>query len=430
MSKELAIKVDNISKRYRLGVVGSKTIREDVKNLFKKIVRKNNSINVSTEVNDRTVLSSKSEYVWSLRNVNFEIQRGDVIGIIGRNGAGKSTLLKILSRITAPTEGEIKINGKIASLLEVGTGFHPELTGRENIYLNGSILGMTKGEINRKIDAIIDFAEIQRYVDTPVKRYSSGMYVRLAFSIAAHLEPDILIVDEVLAVGDTSFQRKCINKMSEISKKDGRTILFVSHQMATIQSLCSKTILLENGSVKFHGNVEDGIELYLSTNKDKSNSLSIENSLNRTGSGKVIFSNFHFETNEGVEIDTVLTGQEMVLVFKLLNKTEDIVENVNVGFSLHDNHEIGLANIYSSYQKENFTLKKGYNEIRFKLRKVNVTPGSLIVKGRIEIKNEESDCYLDNLGSIMVEMGDFYNTGQVGQINWGKFLIEGTWSKL
>lgn len=429
MKREVVIKVENIAKRYRLGIVGSKTIKEDLRRWYDKIFRNGDTFKDEGELNDRTLVSEKSQYVWSLKDISFQVEKGDVLGIIGRNGAGKSTLLKVLSRITAPSDGEIKIKGKIASLLEVGTGFHPELTGRENIYLNGSILGMTKEEINQKIDAIIEFAEIQRYIDTPVKRYSSGMYVRLAFSIAAHLEPDILIVDEVLAVGDASFQRKCINKMAEISRKDGRTILFVSHVMASIQSLCTKTIVLDNGTVKFQGSVEKGIELYLESNQSEDLGKNIETSKNRTGNGKVIFSNFHFETKDGVRIDTVLTGQDLVLVFKLLNTTGETIENVNLGFSLHDNYDIGLANLYSVYQKELFTFQKGYNEIKFNFKKVSMTPGYVTVKGRIEVGEEESDFLQNDLGSILIEMGDFYNTGEIGQSNWGKFLIDGTWLK-
>lgn len=422
----IAIKVEGISKKYRIGVVSSKTLKKDLIHFFKNFLKKDKTEHTVVE-NDRTLIDS-SEYVWSLKDVNFEINKGDVVGIIGRNGAGKSTLLKILSRITAPTGGEIKLNGKVASLLEVGTGFHPELTGRENIYLNGSILGMSKSEITNKLDDIIEFAEVQRFIDTPVKRYSSGMYVRLAFSIAAHLEPDILIVDEVLAVGDAAFQKKCIHKMKEISEKNGRTILFVSHVMASIQSLCSKTILLDNGKVRFIGNVEEGINKYLES-KEKTHFSSIEESKDRQGNGKVIFSDFYFENENGVRIDTILTGHALSLVFKLKKCVAGVVSEIDLGFSLHDNYDIGLSNVYSSYQKKIFDSNEEYFLVKFVLPEVNFSPGYLSVRGRVLVSGEESDYYNNVLGGILVEMGDFYKTGVIGQTNWGKYLIKGQWLK-
>jgi len=224
------------------------------------------------EANDRSSKGS-SEYVWSLRDINFDIEQGDSVGIIGRNGAGKSTLLKILSRVTAPTTGKMKVKGRIASLLEVGTGFHPDLSGRDNIYLNGAILGMRKHEIRKHFDAIVDFAGVERYIDTPVKRYSSGMYVRLAFAVAAHLESEILIVDEVLAVGDAEFQKKCLGKMGEVSKGEGRTILFVSHNMAAIKSLCRKIVLLKNGHLAFEGTAKSGLDYYINEATENSGYL-------------------------------------------------------------------------------------------------------------------------------------------------------------
>lgn len=236
-----AIKVENLSKAYQLGEIGTGTISRDLERWIARVRGKEDPFLTIGEVNDRTSKGT-GNIVWSLKDINFEIQQGDAVGIIGRNGAGKSTLLKLLSRVTSPTSGTIKVKGRIASLLEVGTGFHPELTGRENIYLNGAILGMRKKEITRKFDEILDFAGVERYVDTPVKRYSSGMYVRLAFAVAAHLESEILIVDEVLAVGDAEFQKKCLGKMGEVSKGEGRTVLFVSHNMDSILRLCSKSI--------------------------------------------------------------------------------------------------------------------------------------------------------------------------------------------
>ena len=255
------IKVEDLSKQYRLGNVGTGSIAHDVNRAWYKLRGKEDPYLKIGESNDRTQ-KGNSEYVWALKDINFEVKQGEVLGIIGRNGAGKSTLLKILSRTTTPTTGSVKIRGRVASLLEVGTGFHPELSGRENIFLNGAIMGMTKQEIKRKFDEIVDFAGVERYIDTPVKRYSSGMYVRLAFGVAAHLDSEILIVDEVLAVGDSDFQKKCLGKMGEISNGQGRTVLFVSHDMTNMEALCKNAILLENGKMVQTGSIKNVISSY------------------------------------------------------------------------------------------------------------------------------------------------------------------------
>lgn len=265
---EQLIKIENVSKEYRLGVIGTQTLRGDIQRWF-ALVRglddpaiKIGQLNV---LNKKGNLGNTDQYIWALENINLEICKGDVLGIIGKNGAGKSTLLKILSQVTTPTLGTIKIRGKIASLLEVGTGFHPELTGRENIFLNGAILGMTRREIRVKFDEIVSFSGIEQYIDTPVKRYSSGMFVRLAFAVAAHLDPDIMIVDEVLAVGDVEFHKKAIQKMKEVSRGDGRAVLFVSHNLSSIKYLCNRAILLNQGKIYYEGGVDDTIEKYLQT---------------------------------------------------------------------------------------------------------------------------------------------------------------------
>src|SRR5690554_6820688 len=242
------LELTNISKQYRLGYVGTGTMSDDLRRWWYRVRGKEDPYLKIGEENDRTQVGD-SEYVWALRDINLQVQQGEVLGIIGANGAGKSTLLKILSRVTGPTTGTITARGRIASLLEVGTGFHGELTGRENIFLNGAILGMTKREIQSKFDEIVDFAGCQRYIDTPVKRYSSGMYVRLAFAVAAHLEPEILIVDEVLAVGDAEFQKKAIGKMKDVSKGQGRTVLFVSHNMTSVERICNRGVFIENGKI-------------------------------------------------------------------------------------------------------------------------------------------------------------------------------------
>jgi len=269
--KELAIKAENISKQYRLGEVGTGTISHDLNRFWHKVRGKENPYLKIGEDNDRTAVGD-SDYVWSLKDINFEIQQGDAVGIIGRNGAGKSTLLKLLSKVTKPTTGSFKVNGRIASLLEVGTGFNPEMTGRENIYLNGAILGMRRAEITRKFDEIVAFSGVERYIDTPVKRYSSGMYVRLAFAVAAHLESEILIVDEVLAVGDAEFQKKCLGKMGDVSKGEGRTVLFVSHNLSAVKTLCNKGMLLQNGKLIQSGIIDETLDQYLFNYLDNDNS--------------------------------------------------------------------------------------------------------------------------------------------------------------
>lgn len=258
-----AIEFNNISKQYRLGLVSTKTLSHDLNRWWQTaVLHKEDPYLKIGSVNDRSA-AADSEYVWALKDINFKVEQGDVVGIIGKNGAGKSTLLKLLSRVTGPTTGTIKARGRIGSLLEVGTGFHSEMTGRENIYMNGAILGMTKPEIARKLDEIVDFSGCERYIDTPVKRYSSGMTVRLGFAVAAHLDPEILVVDEVLAVGDADFQKKAIGKMQDVSKSEGRTVLFVSHNMTSIKALCKRGIILKNGMLVDDGEVDSVVTHYL-----------------------------------------------------------------------------------------------------------------------------------------------------------------------
>jgi len=262
------IEFNNVGKQYILGTIGTGTLSQDLNRWWARVRGKEDPFLKIGDTNDRTQ-KGNSRFVWALRDINLKVEQGDVVGIIGKNGAGKSTLLKILSRVTSPTTGNIKIKGRIASLLEVGTGFHPEMTGRENIYMNGSIMGMTKAEIKSKFDEIVDFAGVAKYVDTPVKRYSSGMMVRLGFAIAAHLEPEILVVDEVLAVGDAEFQKKAIGKMKDVSQQGGRTVLFVSHNMDSMLNLCNKGIVLENGKVIFESDIRSAVAEYLSSGKSE-----------------------------------------------------------------------------------------------------------------------------------------------------------------
>ncbi len=300
----VVIEVENLAKMYRLGMVGQGSLTDDLKMAWARMTGKENPFKKVGTANVREEVSRQSDYVWALRDINFSVNEGEVFGIVGRNGAGKSTLLKLLSRVTAPTEGVIRAKGRIASLLEVGTGFHPELSGRENIYLNGAILGMTKAEITRKFDEIVDFSGVSRYVDTPVKRYSSVMYVRLAFAVAAHLEPEILVIDEVLAVGDIAFQKKCLGKMKDVAGQ-GRTVLFVSHNMQAVRTLCSSAMLLTNGTVMDIGNTESIIDQYKKSMREQSFSENsdISNAKNRRGSGAWRFSDIRILNGRGEEAD-------------------------------------------------------------------------------------------------------------------------------
>jgi len=330
-----AIKVENLSKIYRLGEIGTGTITQDIDRWFKtKVLGKEDPFLKIGENNDRSK-KGNGDIVYSLQDINFEINQGDAVGIIGRNGAGKSTLLKILSRVTTPSTGKINIKGRVASLLEVGTGFHPELTGRENIYLNGAILGMRKREIDGKLEEIIDFSGVERYIDTPVKRYSSGMYVRLAFAVAAHLESEILIVDEVLAVGDAEFQKKCIGKMGEVSKGEGRTVLFVSHNMAAVKQLCTKGLLLGQGQLKFSGTQVEVIGNYQKVFQAK-NTFIYDGILELApGNNHLRILNFNVQPLIGVCI-TISSG----IVFELQFYNYKIGCDIGVTFELKSTEEI------------------------------------------------------------------------------------------
>lgn len=297
-----AIKVEHLSKIYRLGIVGRRTIAEDINRFWARCTGKEDPYLKVGETNVRTV-KGRSDYVWALQDIDFEVGHGERFGIIGKNGAGKSTLLKILSRVSSPTKGRVKIKGRVASLLEVGTGFHPELTGRDNIFLNGAILGMTQDEIKSKFDSIVDFSGVDRYIDTPVKRYSSGMYVRLAFAVAAHLEPEILIVDEVLAVGDAEFQKKCLGKMHDVSEKEGRTVLFVSHNLQAIKNLCNKSVILNHGRLFASGNTEECLKAYSKLIREVKigADTDISNITHRRGRGHVRISGIEISGTDGME---------------------------------------------------------------------------------------------------------------------------------
>lgn len=388
----IILQAENISKQYRLGLVGTGTLSHDLNRWWHRVRGKEDPYLKVGAVNDRSAKAT-DEYVWALQDINFEVQRGEVLGIIGKNGAGKSTLLKILSRVTSPTTGVIKTRGRIASLLEVGTGFHPELTGRENIFLNGAILGMTKSEIRSKIDEIVDFSGCEMYIDTPVKRYSSGMRVRLGFAVAAHLEPDILVVDEVLAVGDAEFQKKAIGKMQDVSRGEGRTILFVSHNMTAVRSLCTTGLVLENGITTFTGTSEDAVSYYL---KDSGGQTAYERVFDQLGLEGV----FRLERirvfNTGKTPGSVVEeNQEVVVETELF--MIDQPEAYHVTFHLLN--EEGDALFSASHTREDVYLHSGLNRLRMIFPKRFFNPGVFslnffLVKDRKRSVFSESDILL------------------------------------
>ncbi len=401
MSK-VVIKAENISKQYRLGLVGTGTVRDDMKRWWYNLRGKEDPFLKIGEANDRSS-KGESDYVWSLRDINFEINQGDSVGIIGRNGAGKSTLLKILSQVTQPTTGKIYTKGRIASLLEVGTGFHPEMTGRENIYLNGAILGMRKHEIARKFDEIVAFSGVERYIDTPVKRYSSGMYVRLAFAVAAHLESEILIVDEVLAVGDAEFQKKCLGKMNDVSKGEGRTVLFVSHNMAAVRSLCNRGILLENGIIKSDGNAEEVLDLYNSKNNFTETEVKWETK-DAPGNQNAKITAIRVYSESGLNY----IEEDIFVEVVYENYKDDQVLNVSLSiFDDKDNYLIASPNL------DRKKLKEGIYKSVCKLNKNTFNTGKYFFTILLIGDNFEKIVELENVVSIDlieegVKRGEFY----------------------
>jgi len=402
------IKVEGISKQYRLGALHSyKTFRDALAGLF-------------------TFSSSRpaNETIWALKDVSFEVKRGETLGIIGRNGAGKSTLLKILSRITEPTRGRVELRGRVGSLLEVGTGFHPELSGRENIFLYGAILGMTRLEVKRKFDEIISFAEMERFVDTPVKRYSSGMYMRLAFSVAAHLEPEILIVDEVLAVGDTAFQKKCLGKVGAVSR-EGRTVLFVSHNMGALETLCQRGILLEEGRNVFEGGIHETISKYLA--KTYETARSPLESCRRRGNGKVRAVGFHLESPAGEELKTVKSGAPVVFCFDFENRALAAGERVSVSFGVYTDREYALFHYYSHFSGVYFSDMPRRSTVRCALPALDLAPGGYLLSICTKSGGDTVD-WPDVLLPVTVVGSDFYGTGDPNLSTWGPVLVKGDWS--
>lgn len=388
MMSNIILKAENISKQYRLGLVGTGTLSHDINRWWHKVRGKEDPYLKVGAVNDRSAQAT-DEYVWALQDINFEVQQGEVLGIIGKNGAGKSTLLKILSRVTSPTTGVIKTRGRIASLLEVGTGFHPELTGRENIFLNGAILGMTKSEIRSKIDEIVDFSGCQMYIDTPVKRYSSGMRVRLGFAVAAHLEPDILVVDEVLAVGDAEFQKKAIGKMQDVSRAEGRTILFVSHNMTAVRSLCTTGLVLENGITTFTGTSEEAVSFYL---KDAGGESACERVFDNVGLEGVFRLQRIQVYNSDKEPGSVIEENSKIVVeteFELFGSPE------NYHITYHLLNEEGDSLFSVSHLRNNIPLKEGFNRLRMIFPERFLNPGMFSLKFFL-IKDRKKSVFSEN----------------------------------
>lgn len=389
----LALKAENISKLYRLGQVGTGTLSHDLNRFWHKFRGKDDPYLKIGEANDRAT-KGESEYVWSLRDINFQVEQGDAVGIIGRNGAGKSTLLKLLSKVTKPTTGNIHTLGRIASLLEVGTGFHPEMTGRENIYLNGAILGMSRKEIKRKFDEIVDFSGVERYIDTPVKRYSSGMYVRLAFAVAAHLESEILIVDEVLAVGDAEFQKKCLGKMNDVTKGEGRTILFVSHNLAAVNNLCDRGILLHHGKLMFDGTITETIQRY--TKEGSSNDKIYIPEIQKINS----FDQISIQNEQGAIINSFQPDEDIYIYFSF-ELTPELIGAVEISFRIADKLERIVFSETIPINK--FDHKNGKFQIRSKIRKNFLVPNFYNVLASIHIPNVRYIDYQVDVVNFTVE---------------------------
>ncbi|MBQ8704664.1 MAG: ABC transporter ATP-binding protein [Bacteroidales bacterium] len=417
-----AIEFNNISKLYRLGLVGTGTLSHDLKRWWTMNIRgKEDPYLTIGETNDR---SSKgdSDYVWALKDIDFKVEQGDVVGIIGKNGAGKSTLLKILSKVTAPTTGTIRARGRIGSLLEVGTGFHPEMTGRENIYMNGAILGMTKQEITKKLDEIVDFSGCERYIDTPVKRYSSGMMVRLGFAVAAHLDPEILVVDEVLAVGDAEFQKKAIGKMQDVSRGEGRTVLFVSHNMSAVRKLCRQGIVLKNGSIDFIGNVNGAVDYYIDS-KASDTPLYMD-FIGGDDSKEIEFLSVRFAEGR----NTFSTNEPISFVFKVHAHRD--IPNFRINTTIYSMDETAIGSVSNT---ETLGIKNGEEkEVLFSLNDHHLAAGKYTLAFSIGIGNhltaQRDFDYISNVLSFSIENSDKDNRQEsaisLWDSGWGHIIFK------
>lgn len=406
------IKVEGLGKRYILSHEGKESytaLRDVISRKARAALRKT-----------KTEEPLREEF-WALKDVNFEIKRGEAVGIIGRNGAGKSTLLKILSRITEPTNGRIEIYGRVASLLEVGTGFHPELTGRENIFLNGAILGMSRAEIRSKFDEIVEFSGVERFLDTPVKRYSSGMYVRLAFAVAAHLEPEILVIDEVLAVGDAEFQKKCLGKMDEVSKKEGRTVLFVSHNMAAVENLCKKGITLKNGTVSYLGGINEAIDHYLNEQEDFSQ-IKLKDLKQRKGNGWIRFTDIEYEDANGVRKNTFEVGEQLrIHVFFEAGDQANTTLTSRIDIGINDLMNTRVTWLSTHVYTDKIDIKKG--RVSFQIDKLLLSQGAYNVNLYSESSLGVAD-WIANASKFNVVLHDFYKNGRIVPEKQGYLITE------
>lgn len=409
------IEVRNISKKYNISHQRGGYVA--LRDILMNVLRSPFSF-LKSKVKQVTGLETKEEF-WALKDVSFKIQKGEVVGVIGANGAGKSTLLKILSRITPPTEGEIILRGRVGSLLEVGTGFHPELTGRENIFLNGAILGMKKREIANKFNEIVTFAGIEKFLDTPVKHYSSGMYVRLAFSVAAHMDPDILIIDEVLAVGDAEFQKKCLGKMEEITRSDGRTILFVSHNMSAIQELCTSCILLRNGKVEAVGKTKDIIDNYINSGIQNRDVNAKKEILTDNGEIKIIDS--WVENSKGQKTSIVSAGEDI----KLIAQYRSNIKNEPVKFAFAVTNTLTGEQL-TDLVSDNMTAIPSEGRIVCTLPGLPLNTGTYSFNIAIRVNGFISS-WIKEVAIFEVVFGDFFGTGKLPDQNQGSFLIKQTW---
>lgn len=405
-----AIEFNNISKQYRLGLVSTRTLSADLNRWWAMNVRgKEDPYLKIGSVNDRAT-SADSEFVWALRNIDFKVEQGDVVGIIGRNGAGKSTLLKLLSKVTSPTTGTIKARGRLGTLLEVGTGFHPEMTGRENIYLNGAILGMSKQEISAKLDEIVAFSGCERYIDTPTKRYSSGMTVRLGFAVAAFLDPEILVVDEVLAVGDAEFQKKAIGKMQDVSQGEGRTVLFVSHNMSSIRKLCTRGLLLNNGTIYYQGGIEDTVDEYMKLGMDQYRGQSVA-SLPRHGkcSDKIHFTGISFLDYEGNEIAPTC-GKPLKVKLNFTVQSPGF-SNCRFSFDIADMYGTKLSTFPTDALNSGIYMEEGEQSIVCDIPKFPLTEGIYRVTLWCAVGKETAD-FIESLITIEVSGDDYFQLGR------------------
>lgn len=425
MSEETVLKVNDLSKMYRIGEVGTGTISDDLKRWWYNLRGKEDPFAKVGESNDRST-AGNSDYVLALNNINFEVKKGEILGIIGKNGAGKSTLLKILSKVTGPSTGNISIKGRVASLLEVGTGFHPELTGRENMYLNGTILGMTRKEVDAKLDEIVDFAGIRRYLDTPVKRYSSGMTVRLGFAVAANLEPDILIVDEVLAVGDAEFQSKAIGKMQSVSQGGNRTVLFVSHNLGSVSSLCTRCLYIKNGEIAMDGETDAVIQKYMEDCISENDSNNLLEATARKGSGVAKVSDIALiNPKTGNKINSVIAGDPLEIHLGYHSQLTTI-DNLEVSIDVHSQLGTFLSPLNNAMANFYFKNVSGIGKLICEIPKVALMTGRFNLTVHVACNKILTDSLEDAI-SFVVNEGDYYSSGYTNARNRQGVYMDQKW---